>query len=63
MCSDVLNSFYEKYFKKTMSYISKFGHIVIFHYFCIVPISLSKLSRTANSSRWIKRWTMKYLAN
>lgn len=32
-------------------------------YLCNVLISYKKLSKTANFSRWIKRWTMEYLAN
>ena len=39
------------------------GYIISFSYLCNVLINYKKLSRTANLSRRIKRWTMKYLAN
>ncbi len=41
----------------------KFGYIAIFLYLCNVLISYKKLSKTANFSRWIKRWTLKILTN
>lgn len=41
----------------------RIGYIISFSHLCNLPISYKKLSKTANFSRWIKRWTMEYLAN
>ena len=41
----------------------RIGYIISLSHLCNRLISYKKLSKTANFSRWIKRWTMEYLAN